>query len=393
MMAFQGRAEHWAMKSYDAVIVGGGPAGLSCAIRLKQKGISACVIEKARYPRDKLCGGLVTEKTYRELLDLCPGDPFPFESCFIEKANRVSLWDRDQKKCETDVRHTLRIVDRKIFDARLMAYYRSIGGTVFEQEAVTGIDEAAKQIYSRRSAFHYGLLIAADGARSVIRNRLGLSLPDIGFCLEACIPRKDLPPYPGVQIRFNVIDNGYAWVFPCGEYWKAGFGSRYEPAFDYRKAFLAYLALLGVQRPEKYPLKGAFVPYGGYLPKAVVHDDVVFVGDAAGMVDPVYGEGLYFALRAGRALSNAVEKENGKVRLRAGEFEKERHKDLKYIISGRRLKRVFFRPAVQRLFLNRGCGHTGFIRYYIDSQVSMYACGHNEIGKLLWRYKKKQEKI
>ena len=67
------------MQSYDVLIIGGGPAGAMTGIELQKKGFSTCIIDKASFPRTKLCGGLLTQKSMDLVTRHCPGlDPEDF---------------------------------------------------------------------------------------------------------------------------------------------------------------------------------------------------------------------------------------------------------------------------------------------------------------------------
>ena len=360
------------MDRYYAVIVGGGPAGLSCAIALQKKGISNCVVEKSHYPREKLCGGIVTEKTYRVLADLCDGDVSFFREAFIDESNTVSIWDKNCLRCEVNVNHKLRFVNRAAFDSRLMDYYLSLGGIVYVGEKVVDYDPIAKTVYTEQGEYSCQMLIAADGARSVLRKEAGITLKSIGFCLETSIPRERRSLDHGVQIHFGFLKNGYAWVFPCGDHYKIGFGNKYDQTFDYLTAFRSFLSAIGID-PREVIIKGAFVPYGRCLQQHTADDRVVFVGDAAGMVDPIYGEGLYFALRSGLFLTSDSSRA-------------EREQDLRQIKSGTKLRNVFFHPFIQRQFLQRIPAHNPLVSYYIENQVSLYRYPHGQSWKIFRDY-------
>ena len=123
------------MTEYDVVVIGGGPAGLSCAVMLQKKGFSTCVLEKKAYPRDKLCGGLITAKTYSLLLELFDGNADLLDGLCFETVKKVSLWDSDSCKARVSVTHEFRIVERKALDRTLKDLYVRNGGTVYDGEA------------------------------------------------------------------------------------------------------------------------------------------------------------------------------------------------------------------------------------------------------------------
>ena len=374
------------MTEYDVVVIGGGPAGLSCAVMLQKKGFSTCVLEKKAYPRDKLCGGLITAKTYSLLLELFDGNADLLDGLCFETVKKVSLWDSDSCKARVSVTHEFRIVERKALDRTLKDLYVRNGGTVYDGEAVKSVDFDKKQVHTAGNAYRYQLLIAADGVHSTVRRQAGLSLDSLGFCLETYIPRAEIPVKDEIQIRFNVLEQGYGWVFPCGDFLKVGFGNSCRSRIDYKKEFEKYLFTLGIHDPQRYRPQGAFIPYGGYLDHAVLYGSVVFVGDSAGMVDPLCGEGLFYALSSGRNIAGSVRRGTGGIVLQPEVFNAKRKPETAQIRSGKKLRDLFYRPCFHRFFLNRIEKHEHFICFFLDSQVSLNQYPYSRIGKLLLDY-------
>ncbi len=375
---------------FDVIIVGAGPAGIACGIELQKKGIKNCIIDRAIFPREKLCGGLITEKTFNIINELCDFQSKVFSDSIIENITKVSMWKQNTLAAITNTNTVLRIAERAKLDNSLKKYYEKLGGKVFENEPISQVFFEEKKILSRNYSFEYDFLVAADGAKSQIRKAARLSIPNIGFCLETSVPKSDLDTNGEIQIRFNVLDNGYAWVFPCGEVYKIGFGNKYCSSIDYVTKFKHYLKSIGVKNFESCNIKGAFVPYGGCLKKSTYKDYVFFVGDAAGMVDPIYGEGLFFSYKSGVMVSDCIVNHINGLDIAGLQYEKLRKQDVLEIRQGNILKNVFFTKIVQSLFLNKLKGHENFLRYYIDSQVSYYKYSYKYVWKLVFDYKKQK---
>mgnify|MGYP003378781009 CR=1 FL=1 len=107
-----------------------------------------------------------------------------------------------------------------------------------------------------------------------------------------------------VSVYFGVIPNGYGWVFPKKEGYTVGVGGPERNSLKMKEQLLLFLNTLGIVT-DSVKVKGAFIPYGSF-PKRLASDHVLLVGDAAGFVDPVNGEGIYFAILSGQKAIQAI---------------------------------------------------------------------------------------
>lgn len=376
---------------YDVVIVGGGPSGVACGIQLQKNGISNCIIDKAVFPRKKLCGGLVTEKTCELLRELCDSDESVFSPAIRENACGVSIYVCNEKLATASPKTNLRIADRVQLDNCLLAYYKALGGKVFEGKRVLSVSLSESEILvSDGTCFRYQYLVAADGANSMIRAKTGKTLDSPGFCMETEVSAAPLfAENHEIQIHFGVIEKGYSWVFPCGNTCKIGFGNAYDKRTDYRKQFIRYLDMLGIHDENTYKIEGAFVPYGGCMTDPTCSGRVLFVGDAAGMVDPLYGEGLYYAYLSGScAADSIVQYPNDAAKQYAGSVEP----IIRQIRSCASVKRIFFSPLLQKLFKRCIKGRNRFLSFFVDYQVSRYSYPFSQFCMLFFDYKRKYKK-
>ncbi len=375
---------------FDVIIVGAGPAGVAAGIELKKRGVNCSIIDKHTFPRDKLCGGLITEKTYEVLRELCDGRTETVDSAISLVSNEITVWDRGTLIQGAKTGTKLRVSERLLLDNALKEFYTGLGGVVFEGEKALRVDFDKKLLYTDKNTYSYSALIAADGATSMIRRAIRGPLSRIGFCLECYIPKEELDVDESIRLHFGAIERGYAWVFPADGYSKVGFGNIYDKKTDYKSIFKSYLTDIGVKNPEKYAVKGAFVPFGD-CPKRATHKDSVFlVGDAAGMVDAIYGEGLYFSYLSGMGAAKCIADSQDNLALAAKSYEKMRKPWLREIRSGRRFNRLFFSKPFQRWFKRELKGREAFLRFYIDSQVSYYKYSHTGFLKLAADYKRKK---
>jgi geranylgeranyl reductase family protein len=324
---------------FDIVIIGAGPAGATLAFLLQKSGVNVCLVDKASFPRAKLCGGLVTEKTallYKEMF----GEEY---KKYISETSRVSLYSQSELLSSVDTRSVFRFVDRWYFDMDLVQQYINIGGIFFDNQSIE-IDHQNKRITrSDGEQLNYQLLIGADGALSKVRKLIDSSYSPNGFCIERSIAATS--NMPEARLYFSYQDSGYGWVFPNN----IGIGGSADAKKDIVQAFDSFHIDTGVQATGE--TRAALIPFGKYVKKPA-DDGVILIGDAAGLVDPVTGEGLYFALKSAKyAFESTVESINA-----SGSFSLVpkkyliKVKSIHKVISEARLFRwVFLRPKVLSL--------------------------------------------
>ena len=366
--------------NYDVLIAGAGPSGISCGITLQKQGVKCCIIDKAKFPREKLCGGLLTNKAYNKILELTDGNTDIVDAATLQVVSRVSIARNIEILNSSNVDIPIRIIDRTILDGELVSYYKKIGGIIKEEEIYKNYNLNDKIVESDKDKYKTNYLVKAIGASSKSSNA------NIGFCLEAFVKKEDLllEEKNSVIIDFGIIDKGYAWIFPSGEYYKIGFGNLYNKGFDYKKRFIEYLQQLNVKNYEKYEINGAFVPYGKCEDKHNIDDFCILLGDQAGMTDPLYGEGLYFAYKTGIVLANTLNKGLKNKKLN---YDNRIDDDKKQVNYGHKLKTIFFNKIIQGIFAFIIRRKKKLIKFYVDEQVSQYKYSHSDIFGLALGYK------
>ena len=366
----------------DTVIIGAGPAGASCAITLQNNNAPCLLIDKKTFPRDKTCGGLVTEKTYVLLKELL-GDGA--DGLFCSESSVVELHYKDKRLTRSNVTKKFRFVKRSVLDDALVTEYKRLGGKMLEGCAPEKIDPDAKRVFlSNGDSVKYERLVGADGAKSAVRRALGVPEPQMAFCVESRLPR-DAFNYDGaVRIYFGVVKKGYAWVFPSGDKICIGLGGIYKEDARYDVLLKDFLRKLGAK--GEFPMKGAFVPYGETVDQTSLPSGAVLIGDAAGLADPLSGEGLYFALSSGMEAAGSA--------ISAGEgFRKdllERIAPLAQIVKeGESASNSLFLPGALLLFSKMMAGKDGFAAFVCDELISVYNYSYSELKKMRDDYRKK----
>lgn len=368
-------------KTYDIVIIGAGPAGMGCAIPLQKHHASVCVIDKAVFPRNKTCAGLVTGKTYRLIEKLFDGREIDDLFCFT--SDSVRLFHRTELLVDAPLEHSVRLVDRVDFDNALVEEYKRLGGEILEGEVGVRIDYPQKRIILKNGdTIGCEYLLFADGALSMAHHLLHVDKRDLAFGIEAYIPSDRLST-DSIDLYFGYLNKGYAWVFPHGKTVCVGAADLYDRKTDYRRLLETFLADLGVDA-EGMELKGAYLPYGTIIPQDDLADNIMLLGDAGGFTDPISGEGLYMALQSGAYAAKALLTSNE---------QKEAYLDYmdklsRTVKDGKRVQKTFYSPPVHKMFLKKVAGKSRLVSYFFEQMVEEYRCDYRDIRKLYNDYKK-----
>ncbi|MCM1261770.1 MAG: geranylgeranyl reductase family protein [Butyrivibrio sp.] len=287
--------------NYDVVILGGGPAGIAAAITLSGAGVSTVLIEKNIYPREKTCAGILTQKTVSFL-----EKNFSFtQTKHAFSANQVTTMYQRNNMGQFKVQFPFVFVHRQIFDFELLNICQKNGAHVMEGlAAVKLFPDENKIMLSNNQSITYKSLIAADGVFSPTRKQLGLANVPTAFCIQDTIERKlcpqSLSKLQEIQVNFGDVSMGYSWIVPYQEHIAVGTGI-FTKQFDYPDLLTKHNMLCKhLDLPEAAQRRGAFVPIGGFENQTEhPYENIVFTGDAAGLVNPLTGEGIYHALLSG----------------------------------------------------------------------------------------------
>lgn len=285
---------------FDLIVLGAGPAGAAAARTAASSGLKVALVDKARFPRDKLCGGGLTGRAIAQYQRCFDGDlpPVPLErrSDFVFHAHGQDLG------CSTGA-PPLHLGMRFQLDAELVRQALARGAEDFTGQAGV-LDPAAPALDLPGLRLEAPLLIAADGVNSPTARALFGAAYDpaqIGFALEVELP--GAAPDRPLRIDFGAADWGYGWQFPKPQGTTIGVGGVHARNADMKAALRRYLALLDV--PDTLKVKGQFLPFGAF--RAVPgRGRILLAGDAAGLVDPITGEGIAHALDSGACAAEAA---------------------------------------------------------------------------------------
>lgn len=299
------------VETFDAVVVGGGPSGATAAADLARLGRSVLLLDRAG--RIKPCGGAIPPRLLREF-DI----PDSLLVARVRAARIVSPRAREAQMPIAD--GFVGMVDRLDFDEWLRARAATVGATrrrgLFER-LERGADGALLVHYKLASGevqqVRARAVIGADGALSAVARQAipGAERARFVFAYHEIIrsPAANATDFDAercdVYYRGELSPDFYSWIFPHGATTSVGTGSA-QKGFALRGAVGALREAAGLGGAETLRREGAPIPLRP-LPRWDNGRDVVLAGDAAGVVAPASGEGIYYAMLGGRLAAEAVE--------------------------------------------------------------------------------------
>lgn len=290
---------------YDAVVVGGGPAGAFSAYKLAGRGARVLLLERRRIPRPKPCGGGLTPKSYRQL-------DFPIDD--LVRARPSSVWLRGHGVPAfplADASAQIWMVHRPDFDQRLVEHAVKAGAELRDDEPARSVEPGdVTTVRTVRGAYQARTVIAADGAESPIARLLDLRRDRdrrVVVALETEVEAEDVELNGRALIDFDV-PRGYAWVFPKGHVYNVGLGSFDPTAFRMLRGRLKeFLDRSGLRVLAEPQVVGHRIPIGG-VAEPLHRGPVVLVGDAAGVADGLFAEGIAYALQTGAIAADEIDR-------------------------------------------------------------------------------------
>lgn len=326
---------------YDAIVVGAGPAGTTAAWELARHGVRVALLERRKLPRHKTCGGGMPI-TVRQLLqidvaqDLAPETFVEAKVRYLRHTFRFAtpyLAPLNHGPADEDSAADLELwmVQRSIFDNALAQRAARAGAELRDALTVRRVEcgdrgpicvtaEGETGTWSATCDF----LIGADGANGVVARQVGLrSERAIAIAIEVEVPHRwgegheELRP-DIAHLEFGVVQGGYAWVFPKEDHLNVGAGC-FRPKglsvhgdpnlrAELRKTILDYLRYLNVPyREEELVFHAHPLPIWNGLDTVQNHRaNILLAGDAAGLINPFFGDGIYSAIKSGSIAAEAI---------------------------------------------------------------------------------------
>ncbi|PKN71606.1 MAG: hypothetical protein CVU43_18155 [Chloroflexi bacterium HGW-Chloroflexi-5] len=293
-------------KYYDVIVAGLGPAGSNAAYHLVRAGIRTLALEKKPMPRHKTCAGGIPAKVV-DLLD------FDFSAAIEQEIKGAVVSFRQTQRVEMPMEDNLGyVVNRPVFDHLLALRAGKAGAVISEAEALRTVSEQGNmiEVETNRNTYRCRALIGADGAQGMTRRILGGNARPASIGLEVYVP------YEHSLIRnhisklgfyFGYLPGGYGWIFPRREDASIGIGIPMKYARRARVHLADFLGFLGLSRDLAAGARGHALPLFSPLSRRpFCRRNILLAGDAASFVDPVTGEGIYWALKSGEEAARAI---------------------------------------------------------------------------------------
>ena len=306
----------------DVLVVGAGPAGATAARTLALGGARVCLVERHRFPRNKPCGGAISVRALKR---------FPYLTAALPRVStrfisRLHLESPGGESVELESGTPAALMIRRIeFDELLVRLAQDAGAQLMEGVEIAQVERSSDGVMLRTrngKRLAARVVIAADGANSVVARRLGINTrwPAVDVALDMMeeAPAEALacgdPDKLWVAYGYGKR-HGYAYVFPKQHHVNVGVGfvlddyrrRMGQAPYELHKAFLEELRRQGVLegRSHRECFTPALIPVGGPL-RRVVHDRVMLVGDAGGFVNGFSAEGIYYAMVTGALGAQAI---------------------------------------------------------------------------------------
>lgn len=315
---------------YDVIVCGAGPSGTIAALTAARSGLKVALLEKYPLPRHKTCGGGTPMAMQQFLYDLAPE---AFVECNVTHLRQTWKFGDPYLAAinltDTQTPRSIWMMQRSVFDYALAQQATQAGAEIWAGWPVTAIDLTSEgvtvQAHNSRGQWvgTARYLIGADGASGISAQVAGLRPHrTIALAMELEYPHQwgnhpDLQPTIA-HLEYGAVPRGYAWIFPkahhlnigAGVFSPAGGDPRRNPQIrqQLKQAIRGYLDRFELPAPDPaLPWHAHPLPtWNGREPLQTSNHRLLLVGDAAGLVNPLFGDGILHAVKSGLIAANCI---------------------------------------------------------------------------------------
>jgi len=291
---------------YDTIIVGGGPAGATAALMLAKGGARVLLAERRKMPRYKPCGGCLSRRVERLL-------PFDLGRLVEERITNLTFTWRGRDPVEGTFSEPMAyMIWRNKFDQALCERAVEAGAVLQDGRAVRSVTASANYVdvdLDGQTATA-DFLIGADGVCGVVARDL---FPDraqpglVALNAELPLTRAGEAALKGrVILDAGQVPGGYGWAFPKGGVASVGVAVERKAARRLLSCFTAFLGSSGLSDGGAIRTTGALIPIHRDGNRSLSRGRALLTGDAASLVDPLLGEGIYYAIQSGQMAAETI---------------------------------------------------------------------------------------